>query len=86
MQLNGTSYDPVFNLGVLYMKRGAVNQVKDQPKSSEDFELAKTYLEKANDMNPNYPQFLVTLKLLYDKIGNIALANKISTQLNQIIN
>ncbi|MVN22510.1 tetratricopeptide repeat protein [Mucilaginibacter arboris] len=82
IQLNRKSYDPFFNLGVLYMKRGAAEPAK----SAEDFDLARNYLEKANEMNPNDPQFLQTLKLLYDKTGNLAQANRISTQLNQIIN
>ncbi|MGI4021143.1 MAG: tetratricopeptide repeat protein [Janthinobacterium lividum] len=82
IKVNSTSYDPVFNLGVLYMKKG----IADQNLESENYVLASTYLEKANELNPNDPYFLQTLKLLYDKIGNIAQANKINTQLNQIIN
>jgi len=82
IQLNRTRYDPVFNLGVLYMKKG----VEDESKSADYFELARTCLEKANEMNPNYPEFLKTLKLLYQKIGNTEQADIISTKLNQIIN
>ncbi len=82
MQLNPAAYDPVFNLGVLYMKKG----VADPAASAENFNLAKTYLEKADNMNPNDPEFLQTLKLLYEKTGNTIQSTKISTQLNQIIN
>ncbi len=82
MQLNHAAYDPVFNIGVLYMKKGA----NDPATSTENFKLAETYLEQSNEMNPNNPEFLQTLKLLYDKTGNTLQATKISTQLNQIIN
>ncbi len=82
MQLNQTNYDPVFNIGVLYMKEG----LNDQKTSEDKFNQAQYYLEKADDMNPNDPDFLQTLKLLYDKTGNVAQSTKINTQLNQIIN
>lgn len=82
IQLNQKRYDPVFNLGILYMKRGAANPGK----STENFDLARTYLEKANDMNPNDPDFLQTLKLLYDKTGDYEKLYKTNTRLNQIIN
>ena len=82
IELSQKNYDPVFNIGILYMKKG----LADQNISSENFNLARTYLEKANEMNPNNPEFLQTLKLLYDKTGNIELSTKINTQINQIIN
>lgn len=82
MQLNGTAYDPVFNIGVLYMKKG----LADPAKSMENFNLAQLNLEKANEMNPNNPEFMETLKLLYDKTGDSTKSTKISTQINQIIN
>jgi tetratricopeptide (TPR) repeat protein len=82
IKLNPASYDAVFNLGILYIKKGVV----EQKLPSENYDTALTYLEKANELNPNDPSFLQTLKLLYDKTGNIAQSNKISTQLNQIIN
>lgn len=82
MQLNYAAYDPVFNIGVLYMKKG----LADPEKATENFNLARLNLEKADQMNPNDPEFLQTLKLLYDKIGDSTQANKITTQLNQIIN
>ncbi len=81
-RLNRNSYDPVFNLGILYMKKG----LADQSLPLEKYDLARTYLEKANELNPNDPEFLQTLKLLYDKTGNIKQSNKITKQLNQIIN
>lgn len=82
IQLNPNSYDPVFNLGVLYMKKELANS----DPSIEKYNMARNLLEKANDLNPNDPDFLQTLKLLYDKTGNTEQSNKISTQLNQIIN
>ncbi|RYE29891.1 MAG: tetratricopeptide repeat protein [Sphingobacteriaceae bacterium] len=82
IQLDPNSYDPVFNLGVLYMKK----EYADPNPSIEKYNTARNLLEKANDLNPNDPQFLQTLKLLYDKTGNTEQSNKISTQLNQIIN
>ncbi|MGI4749845.1 MAG: tetratricopeptide repeat protein [Janthinobacterium lividum] len=82
IQLNQNSYDPIFNLGILYLKKELVNP----DTSVKKFNIAKMYLEKANELNPNDPQFLKTLKLLYDKTGNIEQSTKISTQLNQIIN
>lgn len=82
IELNRSSYDPVFNLGVLYMKKGVNNPAT----SEENFNAALYYLQEANEMDPNNPDFLKTLKLLYDKTGNVAESNKISLQLNQIIN
>ena len=82
IQLNQNSYDPVFNLGILYLKRELANSNQ----SLEKYDSARNLLEKANELNPNDPQFLQTLKLLYDKTGNITQSNKINTQLNQIIN
>lgn len=77
-----SSYDPVFNIGIIYMKKGLATEDLTSP----NYVLARRYLEKANELNPNDPQFLQTLKLLYDKTGDIEQANKINTQLNQIIN
>lgn len=82
MQLNPAAYDPVFNLGVLYLKKG----LADPGKAAENFNVARLNLEKADQLDPNNPEFLQTLKLLYDKIGDSSQATKISTQLNQIIN
>ncbi len=82
IQLNPDKYDPIFNLGVLYMKEEYANP----DPSVEKYNTARNLLEKANELNPNDPDFLKTLKLLYDKTGNTEQSNKISTQLNQIIN
>jgi Flp pilus assembly protein TadD len=82
IQLNRNAYDAVFNLGVLYMKKG----LADPTNATENFNLAQLNLEKANEMNPNNPGFMETLKLLYDKTGDSTNSTKISTQLNQIIN
>lgn len=82
IQLNQNNYDPVFNLGVLYLKK----ELADPDRSLEKYNPAIAYLEKANELNPNDPDFLQTLKLLYDKTGNTEQSNKITTQLNQIIN
>ncbi len=82
IKLNPLSHDPFFNLGILYMKKG----IADENLESENYVLASTYLEKANELNPNDPNFLQTLKLLYNKTGNTTQANKINTQLNQITN
>jgi len=82
MQLNKADYESAFNIGVLYMKKGLAVPTE----SAEDFKLSAIYLEQANEMNPNNPDFLQTLKLLYDKTGKIEQSNKINTQLNQITN
>ncbi|MGI4804635.1 MAG: tetratricopeptide repeat protein [Janthinobacterium lividum] len=80
--LNQNGYDPIFNLGILYMKK----ELENPDPSVEKYNTARNLLEKANDLNPNDPEFLQTLKLLYDKTGNTEQSNKINTQLNQIIN
>ncbi|RYE30951.1 MAG: hypothetical protein EOP42_11345 [Sphingobacteriaceae bacterium] len=82
IQLNPASYDPVFNLGILYMKK----ELDNPERSATKYNTAINLLEKANELNPNDPDFLQTLKLIYDKTGNTEQSNKISTQLNQIIN
>ncbi len=82
IQLNQSSYDPIFNLGILYMKK----ELASPDPSVQKYNTAINLLEKANQLNPNDPDFLRTLKLIYDKTGNTEQSNKISTQLNQIIN
>ncbi|RYE22665.1 MAG: hypothetical protein EOP42_24180, partial [Sphingobacteriaceae bacterium] len=45
IRLNQNSYDPVFNLGILYMKKELAKPVQ----TVEQYDLARNFLEKANE-------------------------------------
>jgi tetratricopeptide (TPR) repeat protein len=82
IELNGTAYDPVFNLGLLYFRQ---SQQKSQ-NSSQNSTLAAQWLEKANEISPNDVKCLKVLQLIYAQNGNQTQIDKINNKLKQLIN
>ncbi|WP_183559404.1 tetratricopeptide repeat protein [Mucilaginibacter sp. SP1R1] len=81
IELNNSAYDPVFNLGLLYLKQSAAKQG-----SSEDIGRAVQWLEKAYEISPNNVQGLKALQLVYAKTNNKDQLDKVNNKLKQITN
>lgn len=83
IDLNGSAYAPVFNLGVLYLKKSA-----QQEGSSKETSMAyaENWLQKANEMSPNDKNCLEALRLLYKQSGKTGQLNKIDNKLKQLTN
>lgn len=77
IELNNSAYDPIFNLGLLYFKRGGNGD-------RQDLSRATQWLEKANEISPNDVNCLQTLQLVYSKTGNTDQLNKINDKLKQL--
>ena len=65
--MNGSVYDPVYNLGILYFKTGIL---KNDADGKKDIARAGQWLEKANEISPNDVKCLQLLQLVYTKTGN----------------
>jgi tetratricopeptide (TPR) repeat protein len=78
IELNGAAYDPVYNLGLLYLKKSTFNNNDDKNITS-----AILWLEKANEMAPGDKNCLNLLKLAYLKTGNEAQLNRVNNRLQQ---
>lgn len=83
IELNGSVYDPVYNLGILYFKMGILKHSED---SSKDIARAGQWLEKANEISPNDVKCLQLLQLVYTKTGNQDQIDKINTKLKLLTN
>ncbi|GAB3905494.1 tetratricopeptide repeat protein [Mucilaginibacter boryungensis] len=83
IELNGASYDPVFNLGLLYCK---ISERKKGINSAKDLSRAKLWLEKANEISPNDTKCLHLLQLVYGKEGNNDQLDRINNKLKQLTN
>jgi tetratricopeptide (TPR) repeat protein len=79
---NSTAYEPIFNLGLLYLKQSAK---KDDP-SKKDITYAAKWLEKANEISPNDIKCLKLLQIVYTQVGNNNQLNRINNKLRDIIN
>jgi len=84
VELNSTSYEPVFNLGLLYMKQSAKNKNKEE--SDKNLSRAGLWLQKAYEMSPKNVKLLKLLQLVYTKTGNDDQLNKINYNLQQFTN
>lgn len=82
IELNGTAYEPVFNLGLLYFKRSALKNNNDD----KNITSAILWLEKANEMVPKDKKCLELLQLAYTKTGNQNQLDRINNRLDQIKN
>jgi len=83
IDLNGSAYDPVFNLGLLYFKESIKKQEKgDGP----DNLRAAEWLNKANDIAPNNINCLEVLQQVYAQAGNETQINRINNKLKQLTN
>ena len=83
IELNGSEYDPVFNLGILYFKTGLLKHGED---SSKDIARAGQWLEKANEISPNDVKCLQLLQFVYAKTGNQDQIDKINAKLKLLTN
>ncbi|MFD2146864.1 tetratricopeptide repeat protein [Mucilaginibacter antarcticus] len=83
IDLNGSAYESVFNLGLLYLKKSAANNSTNKDKN---LTFAQQWLEKANEMSPNDVKCLEVLKMLYGQTGNNDQITIIDNKLKQITN
>jgi tetratricopeptide (TPR) repeat protein len=83
IELNGTDYEPVYNLGILYFKSGILKHDDDGKK---DIARAGQWLEKANEISPNDVQCLQLLQLVYTKTGNQDQLDRTNTKLKLLTN
>jgi len=82
IELNSTSYDPIFNLGLLYLKQSTRKHNAD----AKDIAYAEQWLEKANEISPNDVKCLNLLKVIYTQTGNQYQLNKINNKLKDLTN
>jgi len=83
IELNGSLYDPVYNLGILYFREGIS---KHGENSKDDVARAGQWLEKANEMAPNDVKCLQLLQMVYTKAGNQEQIDKINSKLKLLTN
>ena len=84
IELNNAAYDPVFNLGLLYLKLSSAN--KNREEAEKDMNRSAQWLQKAYEMAPKSVTTLQLLQLIYAKSGNEPQLNKINTKLQQLTN
>jgi tetratricopeptide (TPR) repeat protein len=82
IDLNATAYDPIFNLGLLYLKQSVIKHDKDK----KNLTYAAQWLEKANEISPNDLKCLQLLQLVYAKTGNENQMNRINNKLKDLTN
>ena len=84
IELNTSSYDPVYNLGLLYLKQSAAN--KSYADAEKNRLRAAQWLQKAYEMAPKNVNTLKLLQLIYAKNGNDVQLNNINSKLQQLTN
>jgi tetratricopeptide (TPR) repeat protein len=84
IELNSSAYDPVFDLGLLYLKQGEIKQEKVD--NAPNTERALQWLKKANEISPNNINCLKALQLAYIQTGNKNQINNINNQVKQLTN
>jgi tetratricopeptide (TPR) repeat protein len=82
IDLNNSAYDPIFNLGLLYLKQGE----RRKEKGTADIARSAQWLEKANEISPNDIKCLQVLRLVYAKTGNHDQENQVNSKLKQLTN
>jgi tetratricopeptide (TPR) repeat protein len=84
IELNSSAFDPIFDLGLLYLKQSAIKREKagDNPNT----ERAVQWLEKAKEISPNTINCLRALQLAYTQTDNKNQLNRINNQLKQLTN
>ncbi|MFD0764921.1 tetratricopeptide repeat protein [Mucilaginibacter lutimaris] len=80
IELNSVSYEPVFNLGLLYFKKSTLKGNNDD----KNITSAILWLEKANEMLPKDKNCLELLQLAYTKTGNQTQLDRINNRLEQL--
>jgi len=83
IELNSTNYDPVYNLGILYLKEGLRKHGDD---SEKDIARSRQWLEKANEMSPNDVKCLQLLQMVYAQTGDHEQVDKINNKLKLLTN
>ncbi|MBS1524705.1 MAG: hypothetical protein JST19_03585 [Bacteroidetes bacterium] len=83
IELNSTSYDPVYNLGLLYLRQGLLKHGSD---SKDDLARAGQWLEKASEMSPSDVKCLQVLQMVYAKTGDKDQVDRISEKLKLLTN
>lgn len=84
IEINGNNYDPIYNLGILYLKMAELN--KGSGGTEENLNRSKQWLEKAHEIAPNDINGLKVLKVLYAETGNNDQLDKVNNQLKQLTN
>lgn len=84
IELNNTDYDPIFNLGLLYLKK-ALHEKKPQEYQAS-ISQSKNWLEKASEMAPNSEVCLKALQMLYLQSGDDGQLKKVNNKLKQLTN
>jgi len=84
IELNSTDYSPIFNLGLLYLKKSAASKNHNDYLAS--ISQSKTWLEKAAEISPNNEVCLKALQMLYLQTGNTSQLNKVNGKLKQLTN
>ena len=80
IELNGSAYEPVFNLGLLYFKKSTLKNNNDD----KNITSAILWLEKANEMAPGDKKCLELLQLAYTKTGNQNQLDSVNNTLEQL--
>ncbi len=83
IDLNGSAYDPIFDLGLLYLRKSTFKKGIDKEKNISS---ALPWVEKANEISPNNVSCLEVLQLIYAQLGNKDQTNQISNKLKQLTN
>ncbi|MBS7563114.1 tetratricopeptide repeat protein [Mucilaginibacter sp. Bleaf8] len=84
IELNNSAYDPVLNLGLLYLKQSTVRNNHDDVQ--KNLERAALWLQKAYEMSPKNVIPLQLLQQVYAKTGNELQLQKINDKLQQLNN
>jgi tetratricopeptide (TPR) repeat protein len=83
IDLNSSAYDPIFNLGLLYLRKSELKKGDDK---ENNLNHAQQWLEKASDISPNNTRCLQLLQAVYTQNGNQYQLNKINNKLKQLTN
>jgi len=82
IELNGSAYDPVYNLGLLYFKESLIKPADKQ----NDIARAEQLLEKANEISPDDIRGLQVLQLVYIQTQNKNQLINVNNKLKQLNN
>lgn len=82
IDINGTVYDPIFNLGLLYLKESMLFPSE----KVKNINLSTEMLEKANEISPNDIRALQVLQLVYTQTQNKNQLIRVNNKLKQLNN
>ena len=82
IDINGSVYDPIFNLGLLYFKESLIFPSE----KIKNINLAAAMLEKANEISPNDIRALQVLQLVYAQTQNKKQLIRVNNKLKQLNN